>query len=225
MNYRYTLPSKLLVLVVGGLFSGFVFPDTFEFGRQNPILRNYFLQRCLEATSHIDRYGRRHYSGNTRFIERHADWLIDDFLAGMSKKLGALKTHFSEVQRAREEALSLAPNHEGRRKAQLRWKDSLKAVADQAEDLRKRLSFILMGLDNKSHFTPQIKGDANTSGFQSEIRFIEEQIAKAEQRINDYFFVPTHEVNVENLKGENMMIYLYQVRKMSKKLSEELKSG
>jgi hypothetical protein len=79
-------------------------------------------------------------------------------------------------------------------------------------------------LDNKSDFKPQIEADANNLGFQIEIRFIEEQIEKAEQRIKDYLFAPTHTVHLQDLQGQNMMIYLYRVEKMSKKLSQEIPS-
>ena len=114
---------------------------------------------------------------------------------------------------------SKASNQESRREAQVRWKDSLKTMADEAEDLRKMLSYVLRGLDRKSDFKPEIEANANNSGFQKEIQFIQEQIIKAEQRIRDYFFVPTHTVNLQDLQGENVMIYLYRVGKMSKALS------
>ena len=97
-------------------------------------------------------------------------------------------------------------------------------MADEAEDLRKMLSYVLRGLDNKSDFKPQIDADANKSGFQKEIRFIEGQIEKAEQQIKDYLFAPTHTVHLQDLQGQNMMIYLYRVEKISKELSEVIQS-
>jgi len=170
----------------------------------------------------MDVYGNLRYRGNVRLLERQVDRLIDDFLARVSHQLVTLKIHFNTVLRSREEMLSKASDQESRREAQARWKDSLETMADEAEDLRKILSHVLRGLDNKSDFKPGIEANANNSGFQKEIRFIQEQIIKAEQRIRDYFFVPTHTVNLQDLQGENVMIYLYRVGKMSKALSARL---
>ncbi|MDA2932808.1 hypothetical protein MYX82_00540 [Acidobacteria bacterium AH-259-D05] len=218
---RYTLHSLLLFLVLGSFFSGMVFADTFDLARQNPTLRNFFLQQQLRSSSYTDYYGRIYYVGNMRFLEQYVDRLVDDFLAQVIKKLGTLEGHFNQVQQARDEILAGAFNDKGRHEAQARWKHSLKGVADQAESLRKMISYVLIDLDNKSNFTPVIRGDSNRSLYQDEIRFIEEQMIKAERRIKDFFFLPTHAIHVDDLKGENMMIYLYRVRKMAEVLSKQ----
>ena len=202
--------------------SGFLFSDTLEFARENPVLRDHFLRQHIQMMSHMDVYGNLRYRGNIRLLEREVDRLIDHFLARVANQLGTLKIHFNTVLRSREEMLSKASNQESRREAQVRWKDSLELMADQAEDLRKILSHVLRGLDNKSDFKPEIEANANNSGFHKEIQFIQEQIVKAEQRIRDYFFVPTHTVNLQDLQGENVMIYLYRVGKMSKALSARI---
>ena len=202
--------------------SGFLFSDTLEFARENPVLRDHFLRQHIQMTSHMDVYGNLRYRGNIRLLEREVDRLIDHFLGRVSHQLGTLKIHFNTVLRSREEMLSKASNQESRREAQIRWKDSLETMADEAEDLRKILSHVLRGLDNKSDFKPEIEAKANNSGFHKEIQFIQEQIVKVEQRIRDYFFVPTHTVNLQDLQGENVMIYLYRVGKMSKALSARI---
>ena len=155
-------------------------------------------------------------------LERQVDRLIDDFLTRVSHQLDTLKIHFNTVLRSREEMLSEASSDEGRGEAQARWKDSLKTMADEAEDLRKILSYVLRGLDTKTDFKPEIDAASTNPRFQKEIRFILKQIVKAEQRIRDYFFVPTHTVNLQDLQGENVMIYLYRVGKMSKALSARI---
>ena len=202
--------------------SGSLFSDTLEFARENPVLRDHFLRQHIQMTSHMDVYGNLLYRGNIRLLEREVDRLIDHFLGRVSHQLGTLKIHFNTVLRSREEMLSKASNQESRREAQIRWKDSLETMADEAEDLRKILSHVLRGLDNKSDFKPEIEAKANNSGFHKEIQFIQEQIVKVEQRIRDYFFVPTHTVNLQDLQGENVMIYLYRVGKMSKALSARI---
>jgi len=202
--------------------SGFLFSETLEFARENPVLRDHFLRQHIQMTSHMDVYGNLRYRGNIRLLEREVDRLIDHFLGRVSHQLGTLKIHFNTVLRSREEMLSKASNQESRREAQIRWKDSLETMADEAEDLRKILSHVLRGLDNKSDFKPEIEAKANNSGFHKEIQFIQEQIVKVEQRIRDYFFVPTHTVNLQDLQGENVMIYLYRVAKMSNALSARI---
>ena len=204
------------------LFPGFLFSDTFEFARENPVLRNHFRRQHIQMMSYMDVHGNLRYRGNVRLLERQVDRLIDDFLAGVSRQLDTLKIEFNTVLCSREEMLSKASSEESRREAEVRWKDSLKTMADEAEDLRKILSYVLRGLDTKSDFKPEIEVDPTNSGFHKEIRFIQEQMVKAEQQIRDYFFVPTHTVNLQDLQGVNVMIYLYRVGKMSKALSARI---
>ncbi len=221
MNWqrRHTLYPTLFFLVWGTFSTGYLFSDNLECARDNPLLRNYFLQQHLQNMSYTDVYGRRLYRGNMRFLEQSVDRLIDDFLARVSQKLDALKLHFNTALRNREETLSGASDPRSRLQAQARWKDSMEEVADEAKALRRTLSYVLRGLNSKSDFKPKIEAHAHISGFQKEIQFIQEQILKAEQRIKDYFLLPTHTINLEDLQGQNMMIYLYRVEKLSKELS------
>ena len=225
MNWqrRHTLYPTFFFLVWGTFSAGYLFSDNLECGRDNPLLRSYFLQQHLQNMSYTDVYGRRLYRGNMRFLEQSVDRLIDDFLKRIGQKLDALKLHFNAALRNREETLSGASDLPSRPQAQARWKDSMEEVADEAKALRRTLSYVLRGLENKSDFKPEIEAHAHISGFQKEIRFIQEQILKAEQRIKDYFLLPTHTINLENLQGQNMMIYLYRVEKLSKELSASLR--
>ncbi len=226
MSHRQTLRSLLLFFVLGTFFFDWVLPGTFDLARQNPTLRDFFLREELRRRFYPDYYYERPQDvGEIPFLEQHVDELIDDFLERVVKKLGSLRAHFNELQQAREEILAGAFNHEDRHKAQARWKDSLKRVENQAKGLRKMISYVLIDLGRKSNFTPVIGAVANRSFYQSEIRFIEEQIIKAEQRINDYFFQPTHTVHVDDLKSENMLIHLHRVQKMAKTLRKQSQSG
>ena len=119
-RYRGTLYPTLFFLFFGTFFSGFLFSDTFESGRKNPVLRNHFLRQHIQMMSYIDFYGNLRYRGNVNMLEREVDRLIDDFLARVSHQLGTLKIHFNTVLRSREEMLSKASNDESRREAQAR---------------------------------------------------------------------------------------------------------
>ena len=217
---RPTLYPTLFFWVFGTFFSGVLFSDSFESARKDPILRDYFLQQQIRHMTYMDFYGRMRYQGNVRLLERQVDRSIDNFLTRVTSKLDALQVHLNTVLSSQEEMLIGASNDKDRARAH--WKDALKEMGDEAEDLRKMLSHVFRSLDNKSDFKPQIEADANNLGFQKEILFIAEQIEKAEQRIKDYLFAPTHTVHLQDLQGQNMMIYLYRVEKMSKKLSEEI---
>ncbi len=214
-----TLHSAFVLGMLMILFSGFLFSYT---ARQNPVLRNHFVRQHIRMMSYTDVYGNVRYRGNVRLLEREVDRLIENFMARLTHQLDTLKIHFNTVAHSRAETLSKASNDESRREAQRRWKDSLKTMADKAEDLRKTLSNVLRGLDDKSDFKPETDANSTNPGFQKEILFIQEQIVKAEQRIRDYFFVPTHTVNLQDLQGENVMIYLYRVERMSKALSARI---
>ncbi len=83
-RYRRTLYPTLFFWVFGTFFSGFLFSDTFESGRKNPVLRNHFLRQHIQMMSYIDFYGNLRYRGNVNMLEREVDRLIDDFLARVS---------------------------------------------------------------------------------------------------------------------------------------------
>ncbi len=189
------------------------------------------MRRCLEITYGVPAFSRSEVYDSVydrvdvRGIERHVDRRVHDFLTRLSQKLGDVGTRFSQAQRSRERALAQTGNPTHRLDSHRRWAEELKVLADQAKDLRNMLAFVLPGLKDKSDFKPEIGGDLSHSGFRDEMRFIEEQIAKAERRIVDYYFRPTHIVHVSDLQNENMMIYLYRAWKMSKELSEKVASG
>lgn len=75
----------------------------------------------------------------------------------------------------------------------------------------------------KSDFQPKIESTARESGFVGESKFIDEQIAQAEQPISDFFFAANpHTVSRHDLRAGNAMTFLHRVGQLSKKLSKEL---
>lgn len=224
MNTRYTVRTALVVLGLHIFFFRMAFPDTSPLARQNPVLRDHFLQLYLNTRPPPDFLGGRYYEAEILFLERYVDRLVDDFLTQVNERLSRLEEHFGEVLQARERMLDASGENDERRQ-EVRWKHSLEAMADEADDLRKMISHVLRGLDSKTDFKPVIHVQAGSSGYHHEINFIEEQLEKAERRIQNYFLSPTHTVHIQDLKGENMMIYLYRIRKMAEKLSQESLSG
>lgn len=226
MNKKSTLRSVFTLLALPALLSSFVLADTFELRRQNPILRNYFLFQFYKTAASLSISG-THNDGNIdEFYLRNSgpiiDRRIDDFLAKVSRKLESLTTALKEAYRARREALTTTLAPDARRSAEMRWKKSLKEVADQAGDLHLMLAIVLVDLDGKDRFKPKIGSEAPKAGFEEEMKFIEKQITKAERQINHYFSALSHTVGLQDLRDGNMLIWLHRARKMAKKLSSQL---
>ena len=59
------------------------------------------------------------------------------------------------------------------------------------------------------------------SVFRRQVEFMGEEIVEAERKIQPYFFESGRTVQVEDLRGENMLIHLYHVKQMAKKLKGE----
>ena len=230
MRNRLNLFLVFCLAVSGTFFFSFVRSDGSS-GHQNPMLRDHFLRQCLEITYRVpafstsEVYERVYDRVNRGGVERHVDRFLDEYLRELSQKLGEVRTRFSQAQRSQEQALAETANPTRRHESHKRWAAALKIVADHAKDLRNMLALVLTGLEDKSNFKPRIESDLSHSGFKDEMRFIEEQITKAERRIVDYYFRPTHIVHVSDLQNENMMIYLYRAWKMSKELGKKVASG
>ena len=109
-----------------------------------------------------------------------------------------------------------------KRAGKLRLQAAIQAVEDEANDLRKLISFPLVNLQDSSDFEPIIGQEAVRGAFEKEIRFIGDEIQRAKQGIEDYFFTPTNTVNLKALKGENMLVSLDRVHKMCKALRKQL---
>ncbi len=226
MKVRMIRFRVLLMLAAGMLVPELVFPSD-DLAPQNPTLRSYFLQSCLEIRYGLpaflppEVYQKYYSSSNRRLIDRHIDESVTCFLTDMRQKRDALWTHFQEARSAYDAALAAPLDRFGRLDAVARWKRSLEKVSDQARDLRAILSLVLSGaMREKTDFNPVLPGDTVRPRFDVEMQFIQQEIADASRRIQNYFFESTHTVSVEELKGNNMMINLNRVELMSKKLGE-----
>lgn len=101
-------------------------------------------------------------------------------------------------------------------------KGTIKELAEHAHNLRTMLAFVLIDLKGNSEFKPEIKPEAVGNGFEKEIEFLREQVQKTDEHIRNYFFSPNHTVSLDELKGENMLAFLYRLREMAEKLHKQL---
>ena len=181
----------------------------------NPILREYFRRQFSSRQSS----GSNRYPGSDRFNDALIDRQIDHYVTELREKLAFLKTHFGEVERERE-AIRQALSTAARRQARVNRKRALGGVQEEAGDLWNMLRYIFVSLEDKGDFKPLIETTDTASLFDKEIQFIGEQIEVAEKRITQYFFETDSTISLEDLQGENMLIHLYRVREMAKRLRE-----
>ena len=183
--------------------------------RQNLILRQYFRARFSEAyisQNHL-------VSSPPIFIENLIDRQIDNYITELDKRLKDIKSQSASLEVA---AKGLRFGEEGPNYLQSRkmWKESMGKIHDDARALHRMISYVLTGLENKDDVEINIGLEAKKIGFKKERLYLQKEIVKAEQRIRDYFFKPKHTIHLEELKGENMLIQLYRVRKITQKLKE-----
>ena len=161
-------------------------------------------------------------SRSRHFREQFIDRQIDNFLEDLEGSLDSVNSLYVEVLLARDRSLS-EPSRPQRKEARGRLEDSLKQLSKEAKSLRKKLSLVLSPLKLKRRFRVSFTPESAENGFQREIDWIGEEINKAERQINDYFFVPSHTVQVSELRGENVLTHLNRVHKLSEQVRRKLK--
>ena len=89
-------------------------------------------------------------------------------------------------------------------------------LADQANDLRKRLSLPFFELPTKEEFSHQVGDQGDSQTVEREMRFREEELSKAVEQISDYLLSWNHTVTIASLNNrENMLIHFYRAHKMA----------
>jgi undecaprenyl-diphosphatase len=180
--------------------------------RQNLILRAHFRQQFANMRSfNTSGRGRR-----DPFLEDYVDRQIDNYLEELTEKLAHLNSHFGQLEQAQEIILQDS-SAQAVSRARLHWRNSLKGVQDKSGDLWNMLRYVLTVLEDKGDLKPLVPQEPD-SVYPNETRFIGEQISKAEKRIREYFFQTHSVIELEDLKGENMLIHLYLAREMAKRI-------
>ena len=180
--------------------------------RQNPILRAHFRRQFGNMRS----FGTRARGGRDPFLDDYVDRQIDHYLSELREKLADLNNHFAQVEQAQETILQ-GSSAQAIGQARVQWRNAFKEVQDEAGGLWNMLRFVLTALEDKGDLDP-LESQGPDSLYEKETQFIGEQIGKAEKRITDYFFRVESVIQLEDLKGENMLIHLYLAREMAKKI-------
>ncbi len=216
--------SLFLSLALIGLLGDSAAAEQAGIAAYHPLVRDYARERCIQVWSMTAHDGTKYLRVSPRTLNQHVDNYAQLFVDRLVQKIDTLKDHFKTVQQARTEALAETSGHARKQQARRRWQKSLAAVARSAGDLSQTLSFVLINLDRKAPFEPRIDSKAGHSGFKDEMNFMEGQIRKANERIHEYFFTPTHVIRFDDLQSGNMMVHLHRVTKMAKELRKRLNS-
>ncbi len=180
--------------------------------RQNPILRAYFSRQLGNMRS----FGSSGRGRRDPFLDDYVDRQIDHYLSELREKLADLNNHFAQVEQA-QEAILQGSSAQAIGRARVQWRNALKDVQDEASDLWNMLRYVLTVLEDKGDLQP-VEPQEPDSLYEKETQFIGEQIGKAEKRITEYLFRVASVIQLEDLKGENMLIHLYLAREMAKKI-------
>ncbi len=180
--------------------------------RQNSILRAHFRRQLVNIRS----FGTTGRGRRDPFLEDYIDRQIDHYLSELREKLADLNNHFAQVEQAQETILQ-GSSAQAIRQARVHWKNALKGVQDEAGDVWNMLRYVLTALEDKGDLKP-VEPQGPDSLYEKETQFIGEQIGKAEKRITEYFFRVESVIQLEDLKGENMLIHLYLAREMAKQI-------
>jgi len=180
--------------------------------RQNPILRAYFSRQLGNMRS----FGSSGRGRRDPFLDDYVDRQIDHYLSELREKLADLNNHFAQVEQA-QEAILQGSSAQAIGRARVQWRNALKDVQDEASDLWNMLRYVLTVLEDKGDLPP-VEPQEPDSLYEKETQFIGEQIGKAEKRITEYLFRVASVIQLEDLKGENMLIHLYLAREMAKKI-------
>ncbi len=155
-------------------------------------------------------------------MDRYIDAQIDHYLKNVRIKLLRMKVGYSTV---RETINVIADDSKYELSAvkRERVQNALKQLANAAKGLRSMIENILLGeLEGKGDLKPKVGPSGRETAFASEIKFLEDEIGLAEDRIRGYFFTRNHTVEVDEIRNQNMLVHLYRVREMAKKLRKAL---
>jgi hypothetical protein len=160
--------------------------------------------------------------GSPATVAQKAEYMIADFLTKIQIRLASLRSTVEEVKLVRDKLLTLPPRSAENKALRSQWKKRMGDLADQANGLRKKLSFPFLGLKSKEKFKYGAFPSFEENAFEKEVQLLSSQLSEAEIRINDYLFSPTHTISVERLMEENMLINLYRVHKLSELIEKSI---
>lgn len=198
------------------------YSESIELGLQNPLLRAHFRAQIINMASTPGRFGGQVYKVDLRSLERHVDRLATHYLNELNKKIAALTHSYDEVATLRQALLATGDDVQNRRRLLRDWRERFDDLEDSADALKDAVRLILPWVKGKADFNPELLLTAENPAFETEVAYIGSQIEQAERRIREFFFTPNHTVTVTELNGDNVVIQLSRIEKLSKEIKTSL---
>ena len=155
-------------------------------------------------------------------LEYQVDRLIYAYLQDVAKKTLRLKEEFLRVKQVREQLAGYVAPMPQRRDLLILKKERLGELSKRAKDLRKSLGYLFRGVRSEENVVVTFdRGPANQV-FEQEMKYLEEQIALAENKIVRYLFTASQVVSVSSLRGDTVLLHLYRVQKISQDLEDRI---
>ncbi len=155
-------------------------------------------------------------------MDRYIDAQIAHYLKNVKVKLLRMKVGYSTARETIDKIVGV-PRKQLPEVQRQRLKNALKNLADAANGLHSMIETILLGgLEGKGDLRPRVGSSGRETAFATEMKFLEDEIGLAEDRILGYFFARDHTVEVDEIRNQNMLVHLYRVREMAKKVRKAL---
>jgi len=175
----------------------------------NERLRRYYFREYMERFVYnrdVPRVGRI-------FLENWIDQQIIYNAQVIAERVDTLKNdHEMGVQLLKR--LSKEPD---RVDMKLQIKRFFREFRDDVGDLRKKIDFVVSGIDSEPEDRSRGYSTERTS-VDERMALVKLELVEAERLIRDYFLNPTHTVEVRDLEDNNMMIRLYRIERIMESL-------
>jgi len=189
-------------------------------------LRQYFLDRYRELHGQRDLFPGTVAARNETpepidpMAEQFVTTQVDLFITELEQKLGAMKSTVKELESVRQDALSDQSTENPSTRARVR--ELAQDVSKRAGDLFDMVAIVAIDLRAKNVVEPQPSQAADF--FANELSFLRKQIGKAEGRLKALFLKPTHTVDLEELRGDNVLTELKSIEEVSRDIKKKVNS-
>ncbi|RPJ62036.1 MAG: hypothetical protein EHM23_04745 [Acidobacteria bacterium] len=189
------------------------------------LLRQYFFDRYRELHGQRDLFPGTVAARDTSepvdpMAEQFVNVQVVLFITELEQKLGAMKSTVKELESVRQDALSDQSTDNPSTRARVR--ELAQDVSKRAGDLFDMVAIVAINLRAKGAVEPQPSPAADF--FANELSFLRKQVGKAEGRLNALFLKPTHTVDLEELRGDNVLTELKSIEEVSKDIKKKINS-
>ncbi|MFB3905633.1 MAG: hypothetical protein ACE15E_19480 [Acidobacteriota bacterium] len=153
--------------------------------------------------------------------EQFVNVQVEQYIDELERKLRAMKSTVEELEAVRQDAVQGASTERASTRARMR--ELAEDVGDQAGDLYDMVASVMVDLQPKNDQHPLSSSGADF--FANELSFLRKQVGKAEGRLKDLFLAPTHTVDLEELRGDNVLTELKSIEQVSKDIKKKAENA